>query len=100
MDTNRKQLKKILIIEGKIKMNIEAFDTDILRQLVRNLQNENQKLKEKLDKAQIPYETTDFFEQANRKSDEYDLDQGGRIVYPGYITENMTKRFFSMFWGR
>ena len=28
------------------------------------------------------------------------MDQGGRIVYPGYITENMTKRFFSMFWGR
>ena len=81
-------------------MNIEAFDTDTLRQLIRNLQNENQKLKEKLDKAQIPYETTDFFEQVNRKSDEYDLDQGGRIVHPGYITENMAKRFFSMFWGR
>ena len=81
-------------------MNIEAFDTDTLRQLIRNRQNENQKLKEKLDKAQIPYETTDFFEQVNRKSDEYDLDQGGRIVHPGYITENMAKRFFSMFWGR
>ena len=81
-------------------MNIEAFDTDTLRQLIRNLQNENQKLKEKLDKAQIPYETTDFFEQVNRKSDEYDLDQGGRIVHPGYITENTAKRFFSMFWGR
>lgn len=81
-------------------MNIEAFDTDTLRQLIRNLQNENQKLKEKLDKAQIPYEITDFFEQVNRKSDEYDLDQGGRIVHPGYITENMAKRFFSMFWGR
>lgn len=29
-------------------MNIEAFNTDILRKLVRNLQDENKKLKEKL----------------------------------------------------
>lgn len=30
-------------------MNIEAFNTDILRKLVRNLQDENKKLKEKLE---------------------------------------------------
>lgn len=81
-------------------MNIEAFNTDTLRKLVRNLQDENKKLKEKLDEANIPYEEINLFEQPIDKSAEYDPDQGGRIIHPGYITENMAKRFFSMFWGR
>ena len=81
-------------------MNIEAFNTDTLRKLVRNLQDENKKLKEKLDEANIPYEEINLFEQPIDKSAEYDPDQGGRIIHPGYITENMAKRFFAMFWGR
>ena len=44
-------------------MNIEAFNTDTLRKLVRNLQDENKKLKEKLDEANIPYEEINLFEQ-------------------------------------
>ena len=36
-------------------MNIEAFNTDILRKLVRNLQDENKKLKEKLEKDKKIY---------------------------------------------
>ena len=74
-------------------MNIEAFNTDTLRKLVRNLQDENKKLKEKLDEANIPYEEINLFEQPINKSSEYDPDQGGRIIHPGYITENMAKRF-------
>ena len=35
-----------------------------------------------------------------RSAEEYDLDQGNRIVNPSYITEKMAIRFFSMFWGR
>ena len=31
-------------------------------------------------------------------AEEYDLDQGNRIVNPLYITEKMAIRFFSMFW--
>ena len=81
-------------------MNIEAFNTDTLRKLVRNLQDENKKLREKLDEANIPYEEINLFEQPIDKSAEYDPDQGGRIIHPGYITENMAKRFFAMFWGR
>ncbi|MFR1363637.1 MAG: TOTE conflict system archaeo-eukaryotic primase domain-containing protein [Anaerostipes hadrus] len=84
----------------KYKMNIEAFNTDTLRKLVRNLQDENKKLREKLDEANIPYEEINLFEQPIDKSAEYDPDQGGRIIHPGYITENMAKRFFAMFWGR
>lgn len=74
-------------------MNIEAFNTDTLRKLVRNLQDENKKLKEKLDEVNIPYEEINLFEQPIDKSAEYDPDQGGRIIHPGYITENMAKRF-------
>lgn len=74
-------------------MNIEAFNTDTLRKLVRNLQDENKKLREKLDEANIPYEEINLFEQPIDKSAEYDPDQGGRIIHPGYITENMAKRF-------
>ena len=77
-------------------MNIEAFNTDTLRKLVRNLQDENKKLREKLDEANIPYEEINLFEQPIDKSAEYDPDQGGRIIHPGYITENMAKRFFAM----
>ena len=60
-------------------MNIEAFNTDTLRKLVRNLQDENKKLREKLDEANIPYEEINLFEQPIDKSAEYDPDQGGRI---------------------
>ena len=81
-------------------MNIEAFNTDTLRKLVRNLQDENKKLKEKLTEANIPYEKINPFEQAINIVAEYDPDQGGRIIHPEYITENMAKRFFAMFWGR
>lgn len=38
-------------------MNIEAYDLDSLRKLVRSLQNENRRLKELLDKADIAYES-------------------------------------------
>ena len=51
-------------------MNIEAFNTDTLRKLVRNLQDENKKLKEKLDEANIPYEEINLFEQPINKSAE------------------------------
>ena len=81
-------------------MNIEAFNTDTLRKLVRNLQDENKKLRKKLDEANIPYEEINLFEQPIDKSAEYDPDQGGRIIHPGYITENMAKRFFRYVLGK
>jgi hypothetical protein len=37
-------------------MNIEAYNLDSLRKLVRTLQSENQRLKEKLKEAGIPQE--------------------------------------------
>ena len=81
-------------------MNIEAYDAESLRKLVRLLEYENRILKEKLKRENIPYEEIHPFEEIMDDAEAYDPDQGGRIVHPQFITEEMAKRFFSMFWGR
>ena len=81
-------------------MNIEAYDTETLRKIVRLLEYENRLLKDKLKKENIPYDETNPFEETIENAEEYDLDQGARIVHPTFITEKMAIRFFSMFWGR
>ena len=81
-------------------MNIEEYDKDSLRKIVRRLERENKSLKEKLDKANIPYDSINPFEENPEKAEDYDPDQGARIINPSFITEKMAIRFFSMFWGR
>ena len=81
-------------------LNIEAYDADSLRKMVRLLEYENKILKDKLKEAGIYYEEVNPFEEKIESAEEYDLDQGNRIVNPPYITEKMAIRFFSMFWGR
>ena len=81
-------------------MNIEAYNAESLRKLVRLLEYENKLLKEKLKKENIPYDEVSLFEETIDYVEEYDPDQGERIVHPTFITEEMAKRFFSMFWGR
>ena len=66
-------------------MNIEAYNLDSLRKLVRNLQDENKRLKELLDKADVAYESENVFEDKIETIEEYDPDQGGRIQSK-YIT--------------
>ena len=51
-------------------------------------------------KAGISYEEVNPFEEKIESAEEYDLDQGDRIVNPPYITEKMAIRFFSMFLGK
>ena len=80
-------------------MNIEAYNLDSLRRLVRSLQDENKKLKAQLNKANIAYETEHVFDEKIETAEEYDPDQGGRILSK-YITEDMVNRYFAMFWGR
>ncbi len=80
-------------------MNIEAYNLDSLRKLVRSLQDENKRLKEQLDKANIPYDTENVFAEKIENLQEYDPDQGGRIL-SRYITKDLANRYFSMFWGR
>lgn len=81
-------------------MNIEAYDAESLRKLVRLLEYENRLLKEKLRKENIPYDEFNPFEETIDNVEEYDPDQGERINNPAFITEEMAKCFFSMFWGR
>ncbi len=80
-------------------MNIEAYNLDSLRKLVRTLQDENKRLKEQLEKACIAYETENVFEEKIENYEEYDPDQGGRII-GRFITEDLAKQYFAMFWGR
>lgn len=80
-------------------MNIEAYNLDSLRKLVRRLQDENHKLKEQLKVANIPFDTDDIFEEETENEEAYDPDQGGRVIRK-YITEDMARWYFSMFWGR
>ncbi len=80
-------------------MNIEAYNLDSLRRLVRSLQDENKKLKAQLNKANIAYESEYVFEEKIETAEEYDPDQGGRILSK-YITEYMVNKYFAMFWGR
>ena len=80
-------------------MNIEAYNLDSLRRLVRSLQDENKRLKQQLDKANIPYETENMFAGKIENTQEYDPDQGGRIQNQ-FITRELANRYFSMFWGR
>ena len=81
-------------------MNIEAYDAESLRKLVRLLEYENKILKEKLKKENIPYDEVNPFEETIDNAEEYDPDQGERIINPPFITEKMATLFFSMFWGR
>ncbi len=80
-------------------MNVEAETLDSLRKLVRNLQDENNQLKEKLKEAHIAFPDNNVFEKKIERMEEYDLDQGQRIL-DKYITEQMANQYFSMFWGR
>lgn len=80
-------------------MNIEAYNLDSLRKLVRDLQKENRKLKNQLDKANIAYDSESIFDEKIESAVEYDPDQGERIIGK-YITEELAKKFFAMFWGR
>lgn len=83
-----------------IVLNIEAYDAESLRKLVRFFENENKLLKEKLKKENISYDEVNPFEEIIDNAEAYDPDQGERINNPTYITEEMAIRFFSMFWGR
>lgn len=73
-------------------MNIEAYNLDTLRKLVRDLQKENKELRLLLDKAEIPYVNSEVFSEIPSESKEYDLDQGARIVEE-YVNEYTAKNF-------
>ena len=79
-------------------MNINAYDLDSLRSLVRQLQAENKTLRDLLAEKQIPVDESDVF-QTEITPDEYDPDQASRII-PFEITLDVARRFYQLFWGR
>lgn len=81
-------------------MITEAYNTDSLRKIIRSLECENKILKEKLRSAGIPFSSSNPFEDKAEEQKDFDPDQGGRIILPDYISDDMAKRFFAVFWGR
>ncbi|SHK92243.1 hypothetical protein [Hespellia stercorisuis] len=61
-------------------MNIEAYDSESLRKIVRELQNKNRQLKEKLYKANIPFDTENPFEELISNHEEYDPDKASNSI--------------------
>ena len=80
-------------------MNIEEYNLDSLRELVRNLQEENRALREELKRNHLPQVPGEAFEKSGRHPEDYDADQGGRIQ-SAFIDDRKANQFFSMFWGR
>lgn len=71
-----------------------------LQKQLNNLQLENQVLKNILDKAGLSYQNELASIRETEKKEDFDPEQGKRIVHPKEITDRMTKLFFSFFWGR
>ena len=80
-------------------MNIEAYNLDTLRNLVRNLQAENKQLRNLLREKNIVCPRENTFEKQSNMPDEYDPEQGNRII-PFDITESIANHFLGRFWGR
>ena len=80
-------------------MNLEEYNLDSLRKLVRNLEKENTELKKKLTEAGILFDPVDAFEDKETIPEAYDPDQVNRIL-PIDVSEYTANRFFRMFWGR
>lgn len=79
-------------------MRPTEHDLNSLRGIIRNLQDENEKLKKILEENDIVYESGTVIDLVE-ESDDYDEDQGGRII-PLTPDLEMAKEFYSYFWGR
>lgn len=85
------------ILKGII-MRPTEHDLNSLRNIIRNLQNENSNLKKLLDENNISYSADNVIDTVDI-SDEYDDDQAGRIIHTTPDLD-MAKEFYSYFWGR
>lgn len=79
-------------------MRASEHNLDSLRGIVRKLQDENASLKRILDENGISYENDEIIDTVETP-DEYDEDQGGRIIQLDPDID-MAKEFYSFFWGR
>ena len=72
----------------------------LLQKQINDLQLENQILKNILDRSGISYVHEIARISESEKAEEYDPDQGGRIIHPKQITVEMANLFYARFWGR
>ena len=79
-------------------MRATEHDLNSLRGMIRRLQDENASLKKLLDENGIIYDTSEVSDTMD-VPDEYDADQGARIL-PLNSDLDMAKKFYSYFWGR
>ena len=79
-------------------MRANEHDLNSLRGMIRRLQEENASLKKLLDENGIIYDTSEVSDTMD-VPDEYDADQGARIL-PLNSDLDMAKKFYSYFWGR
>lgn len=78
-------------------MRTSVHDLNSLRGIIRKLQEENHGLRKILEDHGIDYESPEIID-ASDISDDYDEDQGSRIL-PLNPTLEMAKEFYSYFWG-
>lgn len=72
----------------------------LLQKQINDLQLENQILKNILDRSGISYTHEIAHISEPERAEEYDPDQGARIIHPRQITEEMANLFYARFWGR
>ena len=68
-------------------MNVEAYDLDSLRKIIRDLQEENRNLKDQLKTAGIAFSEQNHFSDGIEEIEDYDPDQGARIIRPFRVPE-------------
>ena len=81
-------------------MRKSVENISLLQKQINDLQLENQILKNILERSGISYthEISRISEPEN--TEEYEPDQGVRIIHPGQITDEMANLFYARFWGR
>lgn len=80
-------------------MAVDEYTRETERKIIRELQDENQVLRNLLRKKGITPPESRAFQMAFRDENAYDPDQGGRIIFP-YLNKDSAKAFFRYFWGR
>ena len=75
-------------------------NVSLLQKQLNELKLENQLLKNILDRSGISYARELKGLRNSEAEEEYDPNQGARIVHPEVITEKMANVFYSWFWGR
>lgn len=84
----------------KNNMRDPIDNVSMLQKKINDLQLENQLLKNILDRSGVSYLQEINKIKEPEKLEPFDPNQGGRIVHPKEITDEMANFFYARFWGR